>query len=145
MGRSTNPKDPACCDPYDPPQLTNIRSRTTMLEILILIKLCRQIGEMARKKARRAWGYQLMLVLFWFGGEIGGAFFAGLVLLLCGEEIEDYLILVYLSAIAGAALGAWTAFVIVKILPEQADESEDDWSANDSYDSLERRADEKTI
>jgi hypothetical protein len=91
-----------------------------MIEIIILFKLCGRIGEAARDKGRRAIGYQLMLLLFWFGGEVVTALLAGMAIAaLCGEEFKKYLLFVYIAAVAGAALGAWIAFRIVAGLPER--------------------------
>jgi hypothetical protein len=90
-----------------------------MIEIIILFKLCGRIGEAARDRGRRAFGYQLMLLLFWFGGEVVAAILAGIVLAaFYGEEFERYLLFGYIAAVAGAALGAWIAFRIVAGLPE---------------------------
>jgi hypothetical protein len=89
-----------------------------MLEILILYRLCKRIGEVARGKGRRAIGYQLMLILFWFGGEVCSALSAGVVLaLLYGEKFQEYALLGYIAAFVGAGLGAWLAFQIVAGLP----------------------------
>ena len=92
-----------------------------MIELLILYKLCKQIGYTASEKGRRAIAYQLMLLLFWFGGEFCAAVIAIIALVLCyGERFEEYWVLGYIAAIAGGALGAWIAFTIVAKLPEQA-------------------------
>ncbi|MEZ6142104.1 MAG: hypothetical protein R3B84_16185 [Zavarzinella sp.] len=109
-----------------------------MLEIIILYKLCMRIGDAARGKGRQAIGYQLMLILFWLGGELGTAFFAILALpLLFGEEYEQYIFVGYIAAILGAAFGAWLAFRIVAGLPEnrslEVPESEAESSSNDNF------------
>lgn len=90
-----------------------------MLEILILSQLCRRIGQSARSKGRGAIGYQLMLIMFWFGGEMGTALLAGIVLaVVYGDQFENYLLLAYFAAIVGAVVGAWLAFRIVAGLSE---------------------------
>ena len=99
-----------------------------MLELIILARLCTRIGEAARNKGRRAIGYQSLLILFWFGGEVGTAITAGVILALLGdEESEKYVFFtVYIAAILGAALGAWLVFRIVGSLPEpEADEPDE--------------------
>jgi hypothetical protein len=100
---------------------------SAVVEILILISLCRRIGERAREKGRTAGKYQFMLVLFWFGGEIGGALLTavGLAVFLGGEP-DGFVCIAYIAAIAGAILGAVLAFRIVAGLPEPVDE-EDSW------------------
>jgi hypothetical protein len=103
-----------------------------MIEILILINLCKKIGANARAKGHKGGYYQLLLVLFWFGAEIGAAFAIAFGLALAGEDPEHLGILIWLGAIAGAALGAWGAFKIVKSLPDLTREDYDD-----DYDNYE--------
>lgn len=75
-----------------------------MLEILILYKLCKRIGAAARDKGHRSIGYQLLLVLFWFGGEIGAAIACAILLfVLYGEHAEAYVLFAYLAGFSGAA------------------------------------------
>src|SRR4051794_24296428 len=45
-----------------------------MLEILILIALCRNIAAKARAKGRSGGGFGCLLVLLWVGGELCGGF-----------------------------------------------------------------------
>jgi hypothetical protein len=100
----------------------------TMIEILILISMCRRIGERAREKGRTAGKYQFMLVLFWFGGEIGGAFLTSLILtVVYGEDFEKFMFIAYIAAIVGAIFAAWLAFRIVASIPEPVID-EDQWS-----------------
>lgn len=106
-----------------------------MLEFAILYRLCGRIGGAAREKGRRAVGYQLMLVLFWFGGEVGVAFLACLAIaIFTGEDPDGYLLPLCAAGLAGGAAAAWVAFRIVKDLP---DRTEDPWA-----ERAERAADE---
>jgi hypothetical protein len=90
-----------------------------MIEIIVLFKLCSRIGEIARAKGRGAIGYQLMLLLFWFGTEFSTLIISMVVLaLVYGEHADDYTLIAYIAAIVGAALGALVALTIVKNLPE---------------------------
>lgn len=89
-----------------------------MLEILILYRLCSLIGYRAREKERRAIGYQLMLILFWFVGQVSTLLLAGLAFgQFSGKPVEEDLLYAYVTAFAGAAFGAWSAFRIVANLP----------------------------
>ncbi|QEL18857.1 hypothetical protein [Limnoglobus roseus] len=94
-----------------------------MIELLLLYRLCKRIGQIAREKGRRAVGYQFMTIAFWFGGELLTAFvLAALLFVRGGEEmLHEYELLVYVAALLGAGLGAWTAFEIAKRLPHLAD------------------------
>lgn len=101
-----------------------------MLEILILRQLCRRIGQIAREKGRKAGGYQFMLVMLWFAGELGAAFVTAIILFIIhDEEWEQYLFLTYIAAVVGAALMSWLGFQIVKSLPsvKVEEEFEDDY------------------
>jgi hypothetical protein len=82
-----------------------------MLEIILLIALCRNLGNKLRAKARTPWPFQLMLVLAWFGGELVGAV-VGVVI--SGDEGGC---LLYLFALMGAAVGAAMVSILVHYLP----------------------------
>jgi len=82
-----------------------------MLEVLFLWFLTRQIRKIVEPKGRKPFGYQAMLVAFWFGGEIVGAIIG---FLLFSEA--DSQCLVYIPALLGAALGAGVAFLIASSL-----------------------------
>jgi hypothetical protein len=83
--------------------------------------LCKRIGAAAREKGHRPVGYQLLLVGFWFGGEIGSALMAGVLIALAfGEKAEEFFFVAYLAALLGAAVGAWAVFRIVSGLPDQS-------------------------
>src|SRR5437016_1122974 len=47
-----------------------------MLEILVVVILCRRLGEKARQKGRTAGWFMLMLVGMWIFGELLGGVFA---------------------------------------------------------------------
>ena len=83
-----------------------------MLEILLLRKIARHIGEIARGKGRTAWPFYLLLVVLWFGGEITG----GIIGALLGEMFGWSGLLIYLIALAGAAASAALSFFIVSRL-----------------------------
>jgi hypothetical protein len=82
-------------------------------------------GTDVRVKGRRAIGYQLLLILFWFGAEFGSAFVAAVLLtLVYGKEAEQCILLAYVAAFIGGGVGAWLAFRVVASLPDlQGEES----------------------
>src|SRR3954463_3453341 len=90
---------------------------TSMLEIILLVWLCRKIGAIAREKGRKAVGYQFMLVGMWLGGEIGGMV-AG-VLMVGANPGGGINPTAYLFALMGAAAGAIVTFVIVNSLSDK--------------------------
>ena|SRR5829696_8577483 len=78
-----------------------------MLEILLLVYLCKQIGKILRDKGRSPGWFQFLLVILWLGGEFFGAVVASLLGVDQGGGI-------YLGALLGAAGGAVIGFVIAK-------------------------------
>jgi hypothetical protein len=79
-----------------------------MLEILLLISMCKSIGRIVREKGRSATPFQVMLVVLWLVGEFVGAVVGAIVL---GGGMA-----IYLFALMGAAAGAIVTFVIAKNL-----------------------------
>lgn len=89
-----------------------------MLEILVLFFLCKKIGEMVRRKGRTAIGYQVMTVLFWIGGEVGGGIAWVIFMIVTGAQIgADIDLTIIPFALVGAAMGAGLSFLIVHWLP----------------------------
>ena len=50
-----------------------------MLEIILLIYLCKSIGAIVRSKGRKPLVFQILLVMLWIGGEFFGGVVAGVV------------------------------------------------------------------
>jgi hypothetical protein len=88
-----------------------------VLEILILVALCRNIGKIAATRGRRKWPFQLLVVGLWFSGEIAGGMVGNIISLIRAPDLEPSMIIVYPVAVAGAAAGAFVAFLIAKALP----------------------------
>lgn len=87
-----------------------------MLEIFVLIAMSRGIGDIVQAKGRARIGYQLLLWLFWFGGELCGAVAGGVLSAASGAD-DVSLFLIYGCGIAGAVVGAVLAFAIAKGVP----------------------------
>lgn len=89
-----------------------------MLEIILVFGLCKHLGGQVRAKGRRAWPYQIMLVVFWLGAEVMTGIAAGIVYAIQYGAVPEQLSLwVYAIALAGAGLGAGLAYLIVALLP----------------------------
>ncbi len=99
-----------------------------MLEILLLISLCRKIGERAAKKGLAAGLYKFLVVVAWFGGEFAGFIFAFLFCEMTGRRGDDYMLLGYAAAIFTAAISVWFIFKIVAVKPELHAYDDDDES-----------------
>lgn len=67
-----------------------------MVEIYLLIKWGRQLGDMCRQANLPAWKYQFLMVIFWFGGEFIGSCSLLLLSVIFDETIA--LILAYVLA-----------------------------------------------
>ena len=84
-----------------------------MLELIALFYLTRRVGDIARRKGRKAGWFQLMTVLLWFGCELGGGVVGGIAVALTDSPEA----LIYLFALDGAVVGAGLSFLIVRTLP----------------------------
>ena len=97
-----------------------------MLEIFIVVHLCRKLGELCRSRGRTAGWYQLLLVVAWIFGEIFAAIMGAIVYFLIDgtnrADFEPPMAVLYLSGLAGAGLGAWSVFLLVKFLPNLKDD-----------------------
>jgi hypothetical protein len=90
-----------------------------MLEIILVYFLCKRLGDMLRAKGQKPLPYQIMLVVFWIGGEIMG-FIVGAVVEAAqsgGAPSEEFNLMGYFMALIGAACGAGLAFLIAYMLP----------------------------
>lgn len=95
-----------------------------MLEIIILFRLAKRIGAIVTEKGRKKGGYQLLLVVLWFGGEIFGGIVGGVLAAFVAESEGSGQLLAYGFALAGAIVGAVIAFQIAKHLePLNGDEA----------------------
>jgi len=89
-----------------------------MLEIVLLFFLCRNLGERLRAKGRTPIGYQIGLVVLWFGSEVTVGFIYGIISAIQSSGQEPTLgIGAYLIAIVAAALSAVAMFTLVHFLP----------------------------
>ena len=78
-----------------------------MLEILLLVYLCKEVGKILRNKGRSPGWFQFLMVVLWLGGEFLGAMVAVILGVSGGGGV-------YIGALIGAAGGAVLAFVIAK-------------------------------
>lgn len=89
-----------------------------MLEIIILYKLCSNLGGVLRHKSRSAIGYQILLVFAWFLAEFLGAGAASFGLfLIYGRQWRQMAYLAYIASICSAVFTAFAIFQVVKRLP----------------------------
>ena len=85
-----------------------------MLEILLLIFMCRNIGQIVRRNGVNATGYQFTLVGLWFGGEILGGIIGFGIASVGNVGPDSFGFVAYACALIGAAIGAFVAFRIAK-------------------------------
>lgn len=90
-----------------------------MLEILIVIGLCRTMGRILRAKGRKPLMMQVMLVVMWIVGEFTGGFIAGIVHVMRHGQNVEMGFGVYLFAMVGAAIAAGITFMVAHLLPSQ--------------------------
>ena len=77
-----------------------------MIEIIALIAITRNIGNIVRAKGHKAAGYQWTTVGLWFLFEIIGMII-GVIITGGSENLQC---LAYLFGLAGAALGGWLGY-----------------------------------
>jgi hypothetical protein len=88
-----------------------------MLDIIVLLILRQSLSGMARRRGLNATGYTWMLVLLWFGGQIGGFLIGlGLAAAIARGDAPN-LMVAYGVGLAGAAFGALLTFGIVAAKP----------------------------
>jgi len=88
-----------------------------VLEILLLVGLCKWMGSIMRGKGRNPLLLQILTVMSWFGGLIAGAI-AGAVYSLVNNPNQDPEVLtLYLFALPFGALSVGIIFAIAFILP----------------------------
>ena len=90
-----------------------------MLEIIIIILLCRKIWEVADDRGVSPIMYVCLLIAFWFGGEIVGAIIGAIVAvaILHANDNLSVIMISWVGALCGAACGAMLAFVLVSVHP----------------------------
>ena len=75
-----------------------------MLEIFLLVYLCKKIRATLEAKGRSAGWFQFLLVVLWFGGEFGGA--------VVGIMLDGSGGAAYFCALIGAVVGACAGVAI---------------------------------
>ena len=92
-----------------------------MLEILLLIFLCKKVGSIVGPKGYSPGWFKFFAVIAWFGGEIAGAFI-GVIIAMMGDPNPQGppMGIIYVGALVGAAVGVGIVFVIANSLAEKS-------------------------
>lgn len=92
-----------------------------MLEIVLLIFLCKKMGSLLRKKGWKPLFMQILVVFLWFGAEVSGAFAYGVYVMVTQgmEAAEGIGWAAYLWALLAAVLGQLLLFGFAWLLPTQ--------------------------
>ena len=96
-----------------------------MLEILLLIFLCRRMGSLLRAKGWKPLFMQILVVLSWFGAMFLGAMAYSLYIALTqGPEMvetamENFSLPLYVWALVSAAMGVSCIFFVAWMLPDR--------------------------
>ncbi len=90
-----------------------------MVEIIVVIALCRGLGRRLRDKGYKPFWFQAMLVVGWIGGEIMGGFIGGIYhVIRNGPNVEPGLE-IYLFAIGVAVMSACFCYLVAHLLPDK--------------------------
>jgi hypothetical protein len=96
-------------------------SEAIMLEIILLIFLCRKIGNIVGPKGYNSGWFKFFAVIGWFGGEIGGGIIGAIIGIVSNRGGgEPPMGMIYICALVGAALGIGIVFWIANSLPQKA-------------------------
>jgi hypothetical protein len=88
-----------------------------VLQVIVLYVLCKNIGRIVAAKGRPKFPFQLMVVLFWFGGEFAGGMLGMITLTILSDGKGDIpTLMLYPFALVAAGLGVFIAFRIAKSL-----------------------------
>ncbi len=88
-----------------------------MLEILLLVGLCKWMGSLMHEKGRNPLALQIFTVVGWIGGEISGAIVGGIVHAIQNPDVEEIGLGVYVFALVGAVVGVGIPFFVAFLLP----------------------------
>ncbi|HSI11968.1 MAG TPA: hypothetical protein VK961_07985 [Chthoniobacter sp.] len=92
-----------------------------MLEILVIVSLCKKMGELMRSRGHeKPFWFQFFVPVFWFGGEFMGGLIYGIERALKGQPTEGVDLKLYLVALGGAVLASTLYFVIAKSIPPRS-------------------------
>lgn len=89
-----------------------------MLEILLLVYLCKRIGIGLRAKGHRAGWYQFFVVLAWLGGEFFGGFALTIMLAIVDPAATPHRGALYLGSLVSAVFAVWCVFWIARMQPD---------------------------
>ena len=89
--------------------------RTIMLEIFLIVSLCKRMGEMMRHKGYdKPFWFQFFVPFAWLGGEFAGGFVYAFERAMRGQQDGGFGLLGYVVALFGAILSATLYFVIAR-------------------------------
>ena len=89
-----------------------------LLDIIALVILCSALGKKLRNKGRKPLGYQIAMVIMWFGAELTAGLVYGVILAIYSPGVEPEIpIWMFVAALGTAALSAAAMFGFVHILP----------------------------
>jgi hypothetical protein len=92
-----------------------------MLEILVIVSLCKKMGELMRSRGyEKPFWFQFFVPFFWFGGEFVGALVCQIERSLKGETEAKFDLKMYVVAILGAVLATTLYFVVAKSFSSRA-------------------------
>ncbi len=92
-----------------------------MLEIVLLHRLCKVVGQLSRTKGLPVLWFQALMIAAWFGGEVYGGVTTAMLTAIAAPpgHHEAPLGLMYASALIGGGCAAAVIFGLAWMLPAQ--------------------------
>ncbi len=96
-----------------------------MLEIFVLVAMCRYLHRTAKGKGWAGWPFVLLMIFGWFAGGFGGAIGLSIMLPDLNDEFPVAMLLGYLCGVVLSCVGN---AIIVAMLPNKATDDDRDYS-----------------
>jgi hypothetical protein len=90
-----------------------------MIELIVVFVLWNKVKDkLFAKGYEKTLKYQILVPIFWFGGEVAGIFWYGVILGAQGKEPTGFSLSMYLVALLGACIGVALVLIFVALQPD---------------------------
>lgn len=90
-----------------------------MIELFVVFVLWNKVKDKLFDKGyEKTLKYQILVPIFWFGGEAAGIFWYSVVLGALGKEPTGLSLIMYLAGLLGACIGVGLVLIFVALQPD---------------------------